>query len=214
MNDALRIELKRWDISVSMIAPDMVVTPIWGKIMDTAFDMGKHLSRPVRKLYKEDLAAMWQMSQKADKTGMHVDRVVRAVRHALTARRPRNALSGRPPDRSRILGWSEPARPTQRLVCATPNGNEVNACRLRALVAFSASGVLVHRNGRVHVSTPYGQNVATTFKCVCLYRLCLAATLDSDLSITTFWTFPRTLAKNLPMCVMPTVRAQRFRQRR
>lgn len=89
MNDALRIELKRWDIHVSIIAPDIVATPIWGKIMDTAFEMGKHLPRPIRKLYKEDLTAMWQTSQKADETGMGVDRVVRAVRHALTARRPK-----------------------------------------------------------------------------------------------------------------------------
>ena len=89
MNDALRRELKRWDIRVSIIAPDIVATPIWGKIMDSAFEMGKHLPRPIRKLYKDDLTAMWQTSQKADETGMGVNRVVRAVRHALTARRPK-----------------------------------------------------------------------------------------------------------------------------
>ncbi len=89
MNDALRMELKRWDIHVSIVAPDSVATPIWSKIMDTAFEMGKHLPRPIRKLYKDDLTAMWQTSQKADETGMGVDRVVRAVRHALTARRPK-----------------------------------------------------------------------------------------------------------------------------
>lgn len=89
MNDALRLELKRWDIRVSIILPDVVSTPIWSKILDTAFEMGKHLPRPIRKLYKEDLTAMWQTSQKADETGMGVDRVVRAVRHALTARRPK-----------------------------------------------------------------------------------------------------------------------------
>lgn len=89
MNDVLRIELRRWGISVSMVAPDSVTTPIWGKIMDSAFEMGKHLPPPVRKLYKDDLKTMWRTSQKADKTAMSVDRVVRAVRHALTARRPR-----------------------------------------------------------------------------------------------------------------------------
>lgn len=89
INDALRMELRRWGIHVSIVAPDIVATPFWKKIMDSAFEMGKHLPRPIRKLYKQELTVMWQTSQRADETGMGVDRVVRAVRHALTARRPK-----------------------------------------------------------------------------------------------------------------------------
>ena len=51
--------------------------------------MGKRLPRAARKLYKEDLNAMWKTTQQMGNAGMSVDHVVRAVRHALTARRPR-----------------------------------------------------------------------------------------------------------------------------
>jgi len=89
MTDVLRMELRRWDIQVSIVEPDSVATPIWAKLQDTAFEMGKRLPRNVRKLYKEELTAMWKASQRMGETGMSVDHVVRAVRHALTARKPR-----------------------------------------------------------------------------------------------------------------------------
>jgi NAD(P)-dependent dehydrogenase (short-subunit alcohol dehydrogenase family) len=89
ITDVLRMELSRWRIDVSIVEPDSVATPIWGKLLDTASEMGKHLPASVRKLYDQDLSSMSKASAKMDKTGMSVDHVVRAVRHALTARRPK-----------------------------------------------------------------------------------------------------------------------------
>jgi NAD(P)-dependent dehydrogenase (short-subunit alcohol dehydrogenase family) len=89
ITDVLRMELSRWSIDVSIIEPDSVATPLWGKMLATASEMGKHLPAAVRKLYEQDLASMSTASLRMDKTGMSVDQVVRAVRHALTARRPK-----------------------------------------------------------------------------------------------------------------------------
>ncbi|MEO8499063.1 MAG: SDR family NAD(P)-dependent oxidoreductase, partial [Planctomycetota bacterium] len=89
ITDVWRMELSRWNIGVSIIEPDSVATPLWGKMLDTASKMGKHLPAAVRTLYEQDLLAMSKASLRQNKTGMSVDHVVRAVRHALTARRPK-----------------------------------------------------------------------------------------------------------------------------
>lgn len=89
ITDVLRMELQRWSIDVSIIEPDSVATPIWGKLLETASELGKHLPEAVRTLYEQDLTLMSNASQQMDKSGMPVERVVRAVRHALTARRPK-----------------------------------------------------------------------------------------------------------------------------
>lgn len=87
ITDVLRMELSRWHIDVSIIEPDSVATPIWGKLLEATLKLGKHLPATVRTLYEQDLRSIAKASAKMDKTGMSVDYVVRAVRHALTARR-------------------------------------------------------------------------------------------------------------------------------
>jgi NAD(P)-dependent dehydrogenase (short-subunit alcohol dehydrogenase family) len=104
MTDVLRMELSRWGIEVSIVEPDSVATPIWDKLQDIAFEMGKRLPRAVRKLYKDDLTAMWKASQKMGASGMSVDHVVRAVRHALTARKPRTRYPVG--SRTRLAFWA------------------------------------------------------------------------------------------------------------
>ncbi len=89
ITDALRMELARWKIDVSIIEPDSVATPIWSKMLDAGAEMGKQLPAAVRALYEQDLAAMSNAMRAMDKSGMSVDHVVRAVRHALTARHPK-----------------------------------------------------------------------------------------------------------------------------
>ncbi|MBI2478668.1 MAG: SDR family NAD(P)-dependent oxidoreductase [Planctomycetia bacterium] len=89
ITDVFRMELSRWRIDVSIIEPDSVATPIWGKLLDATFRMGEHLPAAVRQLYEQDLRLIAAASTKMDNTSMSVDRVVRVVRHALTARRPK-----------------------------------------------------------------------------------------------------------------------------
>ncbi len=89
ITDVFRMELARWNIDVSIIEPDSVATPIWSKLLKNAAQLGENLPESVRKLYEQDLTSMAEASQKMDETGMSVDRVVKAVRHSLTARRPK-----------------------------------------------------------------------------------------------------------------------------
>lgn len=89
ISDVFRMELHRWNIDVSIVEPDSVATPIWSKLLETASAMGTRLPAAVRSLYDQDLTSMAEASSKMDQTGMPVTHVVRAVRHALTARRPK-----------------------------------------------------------------------------------------------------------------------------
>ncbi|MEX0819494.1 MAG: SDR family NAD(P)-dependent oxidoreductase [Pirellulaceae bacterium] len=89
ISDVFRMELHRWNIDVSIVEPDSVATPIWSKLLETASAMGTRLPAAVRSLYDQDLTSMAEASSKMDQTGMSVAHVVRAVRHALTARRPK-----------------------------------------------------------------------------------------------------------------------------
>jgi NAD(P)-dependent dehydrogenase (short-subunit alcohol dehydrogenase family) len=89
ITDVWRMELSRWNIDVSIIEPDSVATPIWGKLLGTASQTARQLPAAVRALYEQDLLSLSKASLRMSKTGMSVDHVVRAVRHALTARRPK-----------------------------------------------------------------------------------------------------------------------------
>ncbi len=89
ITDSLRMELRHWRIEVSIVEPDAVATPIWGKLQSAPEDQSVDLVPEAKRLYGDDFAAMMEASRKMDRRGMPVDRVVRAVHHALTARRPK-----------------------------------------------------------------------------------------------------------------------------
>jgi len=89
LTDALRLELRHMGISVSIIQPDYVRTPIWDKSL-TAFDrIIEDMPPEGRELYEADLVTMRDTTDRYAKRGMPVQRVVRAVLHAMCARRPK-----------------------------------------------------------------------------------------------------------------------------
>jgi NAD(P)-dependent dehydrogenase (short-subunit alcohol dehydrogenase family) len=87
--DCLRVELRRWRISVSTVAPGSVATPIWDKSFATAERIASTVPAERYDLYREDLDAVRTAAQKLAKTAISPNRVARAVRHALLARRPK-----------------------------------------------------------------------------------------------------------------------------
>ncbi len=97
LSDSLRIELRHSGVKVSLIEPGDVDTPIWEKSRAAADqlrdqvidDVADRVAPEVRDHYTEDIAAMRAATTKMADTAMPVSRVVRAVVHALTARRPR-----------------------------------------------------------------------------------------------------------------------------
>jgi NAD(P)-dependent dehydrogenase (short-subunit alcohol dehydrogenase family) len=89
LTDALRVEVRRWGISVSIVEPGSVATPIWEKSRAAADAMTEEATPESLGLYAADIERFREATGKAAETAMPADKVVRVVVHALTARRPR-----------------------------------------------------------------------------------------------------------------------------
>ncbi|HEY5313762.1 MAG TPA: SDR family oxidoreductase [Pirellulales bacterium] len=89
MTDALRVELSRWRIRVSIIEPDAVATPIWDKFDRSITALGADADPQIQQLYAAEIEHMRRAGLQLGKTGVPTSRVVRAVLHALSARWPK-----------------------------------------------------------------------------------------------------------------------------
>jgi NAD(P)-dependent dehydrogenase (short-subunit alcohol dehydrogenase family) len=89
ISDALRIELRTWGIQVSLIEPCSIATPIWEKSFAAADNLASSAEQEKVALYEDDLEALRKATQKLADNALPVDRVVQAVVHALTSRRPK-----------------------------------------------------------------------------------------------------------------------------
>ncbi len=104
LSDSLRGELRHWGIGVSVVEPGNVDTPIWAKSAAAAEKAGEELPAKAVELYGDDLEAMRAMARRSAETAMPVERVVRAVVHALCARRPKTRYPvGR---KTRLAFWA------------------------------------------------------------------------------------------------------------
>ena len=90
MADTLRMELRPWRISVSIVEPDAVGTPIWEKF-DVQTESLARRGEAATGLYEEQIVRLRRATRRMGRAGMPASAVVCAVRHALTARRPRRA---------------------------------------------------------------------------------------------------------------------------
>lgn len=117
LTDALRSELRHWAIEVSIIEPASVATPIWEKSRAAADKMAEEVPPEALALYQADLDAMRKATQRLGENGMPVEKVVRAVVHALSARRPKTRY--RVGLQTWLAAWSArwvPARVRDRFV--------------------------------------------------------------------------------------------------
>ena len=89
ISDALRSELRSWGIHVSLIEPGSIATPIWGKSLAAADALTKDAPPEALAMYQRDLDALRKLTKQLAETALPVERVVRAVMHALTAARPK-----------------------------------------------------------------------------------------------------------------------------
>lgn len=96
ISDSLRIELRNFGLHVALIEPGDVDTPIWQKSREAADRLrdkmsdvvGGQVSQSVRDSYAADIAAMREATTQMAASAIPVERVVRAVVHAMCARRP------------------------------------------------------------------------------------------------------------------------------
>jgi NAD(P)-dependent dehydrogenase (short-subunit alcohol dehydrogenase family) len=89
LTDALRLELRPWDIRVSVVEPGAVATDIWETSSRTAAAMMSSLPPRALELYGRLLDGIRRGAAAAPARGLGPDIVARAVMHALTAKRPR-----------------------------------------------------------------------------------------------------------------------------
>lgn len=88
LGDALRVELKPFNISVVLIEPGNVTTPIWEKGIAHHAAMMEQAEAAVKKLYEPLILALSRIAQ--NPRGIEPERVARMVEHALIVARPRS----------------------------------------------------------------------------------------------------------------------------
>ena len=89
VSDSLRRELRPWGLSVSIIEPGAVVTPIWDKARATADDVEAQMGERAQARYGKLAQTMRAEIEKIPERGVEPDEVAKAIEHALTSPRPK-----------------------------------------------------------------------------------------------------------------------------
>jgi len=87
--DSLRIELRPFGVSVSVVEPGTIKTPIWEKSAALANSLADRAPADLRELYGKRVAAFGRVAARRGAGGAPVEAVARAVEQALTQERPR-----------------------------------------------------------------------------------------------------------------------------
>ena len=105
MSDALRLELRHWNLHVSLIEPGRIDTPIWRTSLAHGERVLAAAPPGLVERYGPLINAARRMATK-ETGGSPVEEVVRAVEHAVTAPRPRvRYVVGRDAKLRRFLTW-------------------------------------------------------------------------------------------------------------
>jgi len=89
ITDTLRMELKPWDIQVSIIEPGSVDTPIWQKSIDLAKKNADKCPLSIKKMYNKSFFKSLTVRGKTGKRGISPLIVAKTVGHALSSRKPK-----------------------------------------------------------------------------------------------------------------------------
>jgi NAD(P)-dependent dehydrogenase (short-subunit alcohol dehydrogenase family) len=89
ITDVLRMELHAWGISVSVIEAGAVATPVWEKTLREVDELSRQVAPERYALYNGLMATVRQEATESARKALPVSAVVKAVVHALTARKPK-----------------------------------------------------------------------------------------------------------------------------
>jgi NAD(P)-dependent dehydrogenase (short-subunit alcohol dehydrogenase family) len=89
LTDSLRMELRQWGISVSIIEPGAIRTPIWDKSAAGANEYLNAVPAQLLELYRAMLAKLQAAAAHAGKHAIGPEEVAKAVEHALTSTKPK-----------------------------------------------------------------------------------------------------------------------------
>jgi NAD(P)-dependent dehydrogenase (short-subunit alcohol dehydrogenase family) len=116
-SDALRRELSPFGLSVSVVEPGAIKTPIWDKGLDSSKERIERMPDRARELYGRRIEVLRQRAQEMGERGAPAEKVAKAVHHALTAARPRTRyLVGFDAKITAKLAWLLPDRAMDRLM--------------------------------------------------------------------------------------------------
>lgn len=87
--DALRMELRPWQIPVALIEPGPIRTDMWGDALHEHDRMAAGLSEQHRELYAAHLAGNRKLLGRMQKLVGDPKKVVKAVEHALSSKHPK-----------------------------------------------------------------------------------------------------------------------------
>jgi NAD(P)-dependent dehydrogenase (short-subunit alcohol dehydrogenase family) len=117
ISDALRLELRPWGISVSIIEPGPIATPIWDKSTQTARRLREAMPPACRELYNRNLDKLESAVENAARSAIPCSAVVASVEHALFSQRPKTRyLIGRQTRMAALLTRFMPDRLRDRLI--------------------------------------------------------------------------------------------------
>ena len=89
VGDSLRQEMRRFGVTVSIVEPGAIATPLWGKGEAQVPDIREAMSDDELTLYGERVERMRALSAKTNARGISPDKVAEVVEHAVTADNPR-----------------------------------------------------------------------------------------------------------------------------
>lgn len=89
LTDVMRMELRPWGISVSIIEPGTIATPIWEKSFSQVDTARKNLPQSAEQLYGEAMTAVRKKVEKIASQGISSESVAKIVVQALTAKQPK-----------------------------------------------------------------------------------------------------------------------------
>jgi NAD(P)-dependent dehydrogenase (short-subunit alcohol dehydrogenase family) len=89
VGDVFRQELRPWGISVSVVEPGSIATPIWERGMDEADAVEERARDGHADLYGKSIAAYREVAMRTAARGIPPEKVAIKIEHALSARRPR-----------------------------------------------------------------------------------------------------------------------------
>lgn len=87
--DALRNELRPWPMSVSLIEPGAINTPICEKFASSLADLNRANDPAVQEVYQRQIGQVQKGALRMGAGGAATPKVVNAIVHALTSRRPK-----------------------------------------------------------------------------------------------------------------------------
>jgi NAD(P)-dependent dehydrogenase (short-subunit alcohol dehydrogenase family) len=90
LGDALRLELRRQGIGVTVVEPGAVATEIWGKGENSAAQFGS--AHPARALYGPEIDGIVQASKKISSKAISSERAAAEIVAAILARKPKARL--------------------------------------------------------------------------------------------------------------------------